>query len=275
MALPAKLTIGALVLVVPAAAESQWPEHVDVDLNYRNSARLGENQRWDFRLGAGLELEPTFQGSNSTETEIDPFVVAAYRADWGNVFLTGGGLGFSRMLTDSFGIQLQLETEDTREEGDDPRLQGLGNQDEELELEIAGRYFMGPWTLDASIAPATGDKGIVWFVGGSYTQRTLDDRLFLTISADLSGSDKDNQQTDFGITPAQSAASGLPEYSPNGGLKSFGLDLSAEYRLSSRWYLYANIDYERLLGDVADSPLVTMGGSENNVEAGIGLFYRF
>lgn len=270
-----KLAIGTLVLVVPAAAESQWPEHVDIDLNYRNSALLEDGQRWDLRLGAGIELEPTFQGSGSTETEIDPFLVAAYRADWGNVFLSGGGLGFSRMLTDSFGIQLQLEAEDTREENDDPRLQGLGNQDEELELEIAGRYFLGPWTLDASVAPATGDKGVVWFVGGSYTMRAADDRLFLTLSADLSGSDRDNQQTDFGITPAQSDASGLPEYSPGGGLKSFGLNVLAEYRLSDRWYLYADIDYERLLGDVADSPLVTMGGSENNVEAGVGLFYRF
>ena len=69
-----------------------------------------------------------------------------------------------------------------------------------------------------------------------------------------------------------SAASGFPVYSPEGGLKSFGLNLAMEYQLNRRWYLHAGIDYERLLGDVADSPIVF---DENNVEASIGFFYRF
>jgi len=259
-------------LTAPAAAEVPWPEYLDVDLNYRHSAALAAGQRWDFRLGAGIELEPTYQGSDEKETEIDPFVVIAYRADWGNVFLTGGGLGYSRMLTDRFGIAVQLESEDTREEADDDRLAGLGNQDEELELEIVGRYFLGPWSVGASIAPATGDKGTVWFLGGSYTWRGADDRLFLTVGADISGSNQDNQQTDFGITQAQSDNSGFPVYSPEGGLKSYGLNMTAEYKMNERWYLYAEVDYERLLADVADSPIVF---DENNIEASIGFFYRF
>ena len=259
----------------PAWPESSWPEYLDVDLSYRHSARLEPGQRWDFRLGASIEREPTFQGSSASETEVDPFVLIAYRAGWGNVFLTGGGLGYSKMLTNSFGIQLQLEAEDTREESDDARLMGLGDQEEEVELETVASYFLGPWKLGGSVAVASGDKGIVWFVGGGYTWQSADERLFLTLGADLSGSDKDNQQTDFGITPAQSSASGYPVYEPGGGLKSFGINLNADYGLNNRWFLYGEIDYERLLGDVADSPLVQQGGSENNVEAGVGFYYRF
>lgn len=264
-------------IALPALADPSWPDYLDVDLNYRQSGRLEPGRRWDIRLGAGIEREPTFQGSDDAETDLDPFVVVAYRADWGNLFLTGGGLGYSRMLTDRFGLQVQLEVEDTREEGDDDRLAGLGDQDEELELEIVGRYFLGPWQFGASVAPATGDKGIVWFVGGGYTWRTANKRLFVSLGADLSGSDKDNQRTDFGITPERSAASvsGYPVYTPDGGLKSFGVNLNADYRLRNRWFLYGEVDYERLLGDVADSPLVTQGGSENNIEAGLGIYYRF
>ncbi len=261
-----------LGIASPARAEVLWPEYLDVDLNFRHSARLDEDLRWDFRLGAGFESEPTYQGSDESETEVDPFFIAAYRADWGNVFLTADGLGYSRMLGDSFGFALRAEREDTREIADDDRLIGLGNQDKEIELEIIGRYFLGPLTLGASVAPATGDKGVVWFVGGSYTWRTASERLFLTLGADLSGSSKKNQQTDFGITQAQSDASGFPVYSPGGGLKSFGVNLAAEYKLTERWYLNAGIDYERLLADVADSPIVF---DDNNVEVGIGVFYRF
>ena len=131
---------------------------------------------------------------------------------------------------------------------------------------------MGPWSLDAAVATATGDKGTVWFVGGTYTWRTAGDRAFVSINADLSGSTQDNQQTDFGITAEQSVASGFPEYSPDGGLKSFGIGLNLEYQMTDRWYLLSAIEYERLLGDVADSPIVF---DQNNVEATLGIFYRF
>lgn len=265
-------TITATVVTTSAHAQPHWPANLDVDLNYRNSAVLDAGNRWDVRLGAGLEHEPTYQGSDESETELSPILLVAYRGSWGNLFLAGDGLGYSRMLTDRLGIQLQLELEDTREVEDDERLAGLGDQDEELELEIGGRYFIGPYSLDAAVAFATGEKGVVWFVGGSRTWRAADDRLFVTLRADLSGSDEKNQQTDFGITPEQSDASGFPVYTPGGGLKSFGVGLGAEYQLSDRWFLHVDVDYERLLGDVADSPIVF---DENNIEAAIGVLYRF
>jgi len=266
------LLLAITLCSLPAKGDVMWPDALDVDLNYRNSAQLQPDQVWDFRLGIGVESEPTYQGSDKSDTAAEPFVVAAYRAPWGNVFLSGSGLGYSRMLSPKFGIMLQLEAEDTREVDDDPRISALGNQDEELELEIVGRYLLGPWTVGASVAAATGDKGIVWFVGGGHTWRLVDDRLFVSVGADISGSTADNQRTDFGISQSQSTASGFPVYTPDGGLKSVGLNLAMEYQLSDRWFLYSSVDYERLLGDVADSPIVF---DENNIEIGAGIFFRF
>ncbi len=263
--------LGLLLALVwsTASSEPEWPELLDVDLSYRYSSPLQDTNPWGVRLGLGVEVEPTYQGSDKTDTEIDPFLVVSYRADWGNIFLAGDGLGYSRMLTDNFGILLQLEDEDAREDGDDDRLVGLA-QEEELELEITGRYFLGPWNFGASLAPATGDKGVVWFLGAGRTWQQ--DRLLVTVNADLSGSDKDNQRTDFGITPELSTASGFPVYEPDGGLKSFGLRLNAEYKLSPNWFFYGQVDYEKLLGDVADSPLVF---DDHQIEAGFGFYYRF
>ncbi|MEM7276795.1 MAG: MipA/OmpV family protein [Pseudomonadota bacterium] len=268
-----RLTFLLVVFILnqPLHAEPAWPEQLDFDLNYRNSAGVGD-QRWDIRLGAGFEREPTYQGSDRSSTEVQPLLIAGYKFDWGNLFFSGGGLGFSRRFGNNFGLQLQLESEDTREIDDDQRLAGLGDQDEELELEVNGRYFLGPYTVDAAVAIATGDKGVVWFVGGSRTWRTSSERLFLTLRTDLSGSSQENQQTDFGITDSQSLASGFPVYTAGGGLKSLGLGLSAEYQLSDRWFLVATADFERLLGDVADSPIVF---DDNNIEAGISFLYRF
>ncbi len=265
------------LLPLSVAAQPMWSEYLDVDLNYRNAALLAPNQNWDVRLGFGFENEPTYQGSDRSDTEISPYLLAAYRADWGNLYLVGDGLGYSRLFDNNFAINLQLEQEDTREVSDDDRLLGLGDQDKELELEVSGRYFMGPWHVDASVAAATGDKGLVWFVGGGYTWRLNNERLFLSVRSDLSGSNVKNQQTDFGITAEQSQNSviGLPEYTAGGGLKSLGLRFAADYQINKNWYLFANFDAERLLGDVADSPLVKQIGTANNYEYGLGVYYRF
>lgn len=269
-----QLTAAAVTWIIStsAAAQIPWPEQLDVDLAFRNSAVIQSDQRWDIRLGTGFEREPTYQGSDAGDTEADLFAIIAYRANWGNLFFSGDGLGFSRMLTERFGLQLELEAEDTREIDDDHRLIGLGNQDEELELEVIGNWFFGPWSLGTSVALASGDKGTVWFLGGKRTWRFANDRLFMTLGADLSGSNENNQQTDFGVTAAQSLASGFDEYSPGGGLKSFGLNLGAEYQLNQRWFLRGELDLERLLDDVADSPIVF---DDNNIEVGFGFIYKF
>lgn len=274
-----KATLPALCLItlpLTAFGQSSWPDHIDIDLAFRNSATQPSDRAWGLRLGAGVESEPTFQGSDSSEANIDPFVVAQWHGEWGRLFLSGAGLGYSRVFNDRFGLLLNLEAEDARAEDDDSRLRGLGDQKEELELEIVGRYYSGPWHVGASIAPATGDKGLVWFFGGGRTWRPTD-ALFVTINADLSGSSASNQRTDFGISAQQAANSefGYSEYRPGGGLKSFGLELTADYKLSDRWFVYAELGYERLLGDVADSPLVKMGGSVNQAEAAIGLYIQF
>jgi len=97
-----------IVMTWSAEAQPQWPEFVDVDLNYRNSALLEPGQNWDLRLGLGLENEPTYQGSDRSETEASPFILGAYRADWGNLYLAGDGLGYSRLFDNHVAINLQL-----------------------------------------------------------------------------------------------------------------------------------------------------------------------
>ena len=271
------LLAGSLMASMSMVAANEWQDFIDLDLNYSRSALESERDGWDLRLGLAFESEPTYQGSSSNETELDLFAVAAWRSDWGNIFLAGDGLGYSQMLTDNFGLLLQLEAEDTRESNDDDVLRGLPDQEEELELEIVGRYFAAPWHIGAAIALATGDKGQVWFVGGGYSWRLIDDRMLITLAADLSGASSDNLRTDFGITPQQSAASerNFRVFTPEAGLKSMGVQLFGDFALTEQWFLRGGIELEQLLGDVADSPLVADVGDETNVEAELGFFYRF
>jgi len=79
----------------------------------------------------------------------------------------------------------------------------------------------------------------------------------------------------FSITPEQSAASGLPVYDASGGFHSFGAGVQARYEWSPQWATHAFLEYERLTGDGANSPIVALRGSRDQLQAGIGVTYSF
>lgn len=83
----------------------------------------------------------------------------------------------------------------------------------------------------------------------------------------------------FGVTPAESVASGLRPYNPGGGMKSWQLGLLANQSLSGDllkgWSLFGLGSYKRLVGDVADSPLVADRGSRSQWMGALGVGYSF
>jgi len=83
----------------------------------------------------------------------------------------------------------------------------------------------------------------------------------------------------YGIESAASAASGLPLYRPGGGIKSASLGLggmvSLHGDLRKGFAVGVLLSYERLLGDIANSPLVAMQGNPNQFSTTLGLTYTF
>jgi MipA family protein len=89
----------------------------------------------------------------------------------------------------------------------------------------------------------------------------------------------------FTITPAQSlgtaitaSSSGLPPlpaYNATGGVYSYGAGGQVQYRFSPQWELHTFVEYQRLTGSVANSPIVTVRGSANQFTYGLGGTYAF
>lgn len=80
----------------------------------------------------------------------------------------------------------------------------------------------------------------------------------------------------FSITQAQSIASGLPAYSAGSGWQAVGLGTQAKYRFNPAWATYSFIEYDKLIGATAASPIVSgQGGGSNQWTFGIGLTYSF
>jgi outer membrane protein len=79
----------------------------------------------------------------------------------------------------------------------------------------------------------------------------------------------------FSIDAAQAMATGLPVFNANGGAHSAGAGAQVKYRIDPQWEVHSFVEYDRLLGDAAKSPLVTARGSVNQTTVGVGASYSF
>jgi len=79
----------------------------------------------------------------------------------------------------------------------------------------------------------------------------------------------------YGVSAAESAASGYGQYSPNGGLKSVGVGAAITWKATDKVETSAYAEYSRLTGPAADSSIVAEGGSKNQLLVGVAATYRF
>jgi outer membrane scaffolding protein for murein synthesis (MipA/OmpV family) len=83
----------------------------------------------------------------------------------------------------------------------------------------------------------------------------------------------------FGVGNYSSTVSGLPVFRPSGGLKSVTAGLVVVHSLGSDlrkgFVVGALVNYERLVGDFANSPLVAKRGNPNQMFGALGMGYSF
>jgi outer membrane protein len=80
----------------------------------------------------------------------------------------------------------------------------------------------------------------------------------------------------YSVTLAESLASGLPVYNAGSGWQAVGVGTQLKYRFNPTWATYTFVEYEKLVGPSANSPIVTgPGGSANQWTFGLGLTYSF
>lgn len=79
----------------------------------------------------------------------------------------------------------------------------------------------------------------------------------------------------YGVNAAESAASGLSVYTPDGGIKSAGVGGAITWKTTEKVTTSLFGEYSRLLGSAADSSLVRERGSRNQFMIGVSATYRF
>ena len=102
-----------------------------------------------------------------------------------------------------------------------------------------------------------------------------DDDFSLTYKASVSYVDDEYMDEYFGVDGSDAAASGLPFYEADGGIKDYGLGIAANYKFNKTWGIVANVNYYRLTGDAEDSPIVDDEGDKNQFKSAVAVTYSF
>ncbi|TIM34603.1 MAG: MipA/OmpV family protein [Mesorhizobium sp.] len=91
---------------------------------------------------------------------------------------------------------------------------------------------------------------------GIEVNQPLSQSLMVGARASAVFADENHMQAYFGVTPEQSARSGLARYDAGAGLKRADFSVSATYLLNQNWMVRGEAGVGVLVGDAADSPIV-------------------
>ena len=228
-----------------------------------------------WQVGGFVFATPKFEGSKSYDVLGFPFVApAGFGQDGSAVDIRGADdIRFRLIQNNGFEAGPLAGWRFGRDQGDAARLNGLGDIDGGLVVGAYAGYRAGAWFLSASYhAQVTGDDtgGLVRLAVDHTLQLTPHAKLVTSLGTAYASSDY--MQTYFGVSAAQSAASGLPQFNTSAGFKDVSIGATATIDLDPRWTLYLTGRYSRLIGEAADSPVIE---TENGFFGGAGLSYKF
>ena len=233
--------------------------------------------KWYFSIGAGIEYEPTYAGSDKYTSEPEIDLSATYLSNAGHrYFISVGEIGAHFQSNPDLVFSTILEFEESRDDSDDSTLSGLNEIEDTIELQTALTKRWNDYFASIALQYDIRDegKGLVWFIaaGKHYSWSDKADSL---IWLDISGADSEHMRTEFGITQAESNTTGLAPYRPGSGIKSTTLNIANNYAINDSWSIGANLAIEYYFSKASDSPLIKTEGDDLTAEAELTINYEF
>jgi len=229
------------------------------------------NVPWSAALGGGAWVHPRYPGSDSTYAQPLPY----FDLHYGRLFLVAGdGLGAYLFRTHSAWAAASIAPElRQRRESDDARLRGLGDVRQTARAEFQAGYTAGCFTAKGNVATDIAHRGQGTIVELTLTaHRTIRDRLQVESGVAAQWANRVFNDTFYGITAAQSAASGLPEYSPGSGRGEMRVFLGASFAVDRHWLAVGRVAAVHLTHKASDSPIAER---RNGGELQLFAAYRF
>jgi len=250
----------------------------------------GPGGDWTALIGVMAMSRPEYSGSDEEKSVVLPFLKLDYKdiVGMGGSGLVGAmGLYYRPLKTENGSMRvLALREMSGRDEHDARALKGMGDRRANLYFGLEAEYRWHDFSSTLEIAKGTRDSsGMLAGLTLSHSTR-FSERIGLDLGVTGIWSNQDHQAWEYGITPAQATRrqalldagdtdlrpeDGRP-YAPGAGMREVRASAKLRWSWNDRWSTMAMIEYGRLMGDAADSPLAR---SRGQASAGLGLVYRF
>ncbi len=158
---------------------------------------------------------------------------------------------------------------------DDEGLEGLDKIDSTGVVGAFYRYNFGFMRFKSEVShDALGqDQGTT--IKTSLSSRFPRKKQLVSVSIGTTWASDEHMDTYFGIDARQSSNSGLRQFNASSGFRDVSVGLGSRYILSRHLAISVHLQYLRMIGDAADSPIVKDRGSADQFVVGLGLSYTF
>jgi outer membrane protein len=231
---------------------------------------------WTVMVGVGGDYKPDFEGAK--RSMFSPVPIFSIRRAGSTEQFRGPRDSASIALIDFGNLRAGPAGKfvSSRKASNYSELNGLGDVKTTVELGGFVEYYPVDWfrTRGELRQGIGGHHGVVADLSADVIVPVMQ-RLTLSVGPRFTWESTSATAPYFGIDAVQAIASGLPAFNAKGGAHSVGAGAQVSYRINPQWEAHAYVEYERLLGDAANSPLVTLRGSPNQTTVGIGASYAF
>lgn len=219
-------------------------------------------------LGVALVSTPRYQGSDRSRLVVAPVVELRYGRFFAN---PRKGIGYQLVKTHRLTVSASTTYVRGYRQADAPV--GIGRLSSGVGARIAVDYKRHGVRLSLGATKVLSGGVTGALVDGSIAVPIpLSKRLVLMPAVSATWADRSYNDRYFGITGAQSLASGLPVFHPGGGVKDTTASLGLVYHLNDHLNLSATGAVSDLMGDARNSPIVR---NRTQTSAVVSLTYRF
>lgn len=231
-------------------------------------------------LGGGVGVAPRYSGSD--ENRVSTALVLDYSMRNGFFASSTRGLGYGNSLGNlDYSAALSYRTgrkdhnvdSDTMSDGSD-HLRGMGNVKGSALGVVGLGYKLTNWLsaqLQAEVPFSQRDNGAALHFG-IVSPLYHSPKNSVTLGLTSSWGTNDYMQTYYGVSAAQSAASGFTQYHAGSGIYACSLNLDWTHNFTERWSVVADAGYTQLAGDARNSPIVQRKASPTG---SLTVTYRF
>ncbi len=238
---------------------------------------LSDGDGWGIGLGAGIEYESAYDGSDEYEVEFDPAGAVQWRQGDSLYFWEGYELGWRGLVSEDWLLQAGIRYESGLEadDSDDDRLEGLEDRDSHTVGFFEARQSIGAdWRNWVGGRLMGGDSDFGWLgvIAAGHRFGAQRDGTGTELLGFVTFGDADFINKDFGLSDEDAAATGLEAIEIDSGYRSTGLTLIHRRDLNDNLQLLGQVGVELYSDDIQDSDIAR---NDYEAETGISLIWVF